>query len=333
MIIQAYAANKAKQILKPFIYKKPKLGPYSVEIVISHCGICHSDIHLIDNDWKISTYPLVPGHEIIGHVVKKGALVTGVKKGDRVGVSWQRSSCLHCDECLSGNDNTCLQKEATCVGHHGGFADRIIVDGRFIYSIPKKLDSAEAAPLLCGGATVFAPLKRYAKPHMSVAIIGIGGLGHLGLQFASAFGCEVTALSSSKGKEKEAKRFGADRFVSIKDKKALQKIGGSFDFILSTSPADLKADQLVGLLKPSGVLCFVGRPHEPLEVEVGLLISGQKSICGSTVASRDTINEMLKFAERHGIKAQIELFPFNKVNEAIARLRKNQVRYRAVLGL
>ena len=215
MTIHAHAAMAPRQTLNPFQYEPAGLGPWDVEVAITHCGICHSDIHLIDNDWGISSYPLVPGHEIIGTVEDAGAEVKHLKKGQRVGVGWQRGSCLVCEQCLKGNENLCPENRATCVGNHGGFAERIRVDSRFAFPIPDALASENAAPLLCGGATVYSPLKNYGVvPSMRIGVIGIGGLGHLALQFANAFGCEVTAFSSTPDKEKEAGLFGAHRFIA-----------------------------------------------------------------------------------------------------------------------
>ena len=181
------------------------LGPHDVEIRISHCGICHSDVHLVDGDWGMGSYPMVPGHEIVGTVAALGPEVRHLEAGARVGVGWQRGACLACESCGAGDENLCAENEATCVGHHGGFADRIRLDGRFAFPIPEGLASENAAPLLCGGATVYSPLRRWVKPSMRVGVVGIGGLGHLGLQFARAMGCEVTAISSTPDKEAEAR--------------------------------------------------------------------------------------------------------------------------------
>src|SRR5262249_6260772 len=213
-----WAATVAKEPLKPFSWEPADLGPHEVEIAVSHCGICHSDLHLIDNGWNISVYPFVPGHEIVGHVTAVGSAAGHLAVGQRVGVGWQRSACLACELCLDRHDNLCPHQTATCVGHHGGFAPRIRTDGRYAFPIPDGLDSAAAAPLLCGGATVYAPLRRHhIDATSSVGVIGIGGLGHIALLMLRAFGCEITAFSTSESKRAEAMAMGAHHFVSSKD--------------------------------------------------------------------------------------------------------------------
>lgn len=334
MTIHAQAAMASKLSLEPFQYEPAALGPHDIEIAITHCGICHSDIHLIDNDWGISSYPLVPGHEIIGTIVDAGGEVKHVKQGQRVGVGWQRSSCLVCEQCLRGDENLCAENRATCVGHHGGFAERIRVDSRFAFSIPDTLASENAAPLLCGGATVYSPMKHYGVvPSMRVGIIGIGGLGHLALQFANAFGCEVTAFSSTPEKEKEARDFGAHRFVASTNPAALKKAVCSLDFILSTVFANLDWNQYLSLLRPNGKLCFVGVPAGPIQIHIDALLGGQKSVCASVIGSRSTIREMLDFAARHDIEAMTEVMPLADVNKAIEKVRANRARYRMVLKM
>lgn len=329
MQIHAFAAKQKGGALQSFAYTEPELLPFEVLIEVTHCGLCHSDLHLIDDDWTRSVYPLVPGHEVVGNVVKKGAAVS-VALGTRVGLGWLCGCCLECPTCLSGDNQLCLKKKATCIGHHGGFADKVVADSRMVFPIPEALDSALAAPLLCAGATVYSPLKRWkVQAPQSVAVIGIGGLGHIALQFAAAFGCDVTAISSTSGKEKEARSFGANRFLSLDELKT--DFTNSFDFILSTVHADLNWNQIVSLLKPSGTLCFLGRPHNPISLDIATVLSSQRNLCGSTTANRFTTREMLLFAARHKIAPKIELFPFSKINEAIEKLRKGDVRYRIVL--
>jgi alcohol/geraniol dehydrogenase (NADP+) len=332
MTIHAHAAMAPKQALTPFSYEPAGLGPWDVEVAITHCGICRSDIHLIDNDWSVSSYPLVPGHEIIGAIEDAGAEVKHLKKDQRVGIGWQRGSCLVCEQCLKGNENLCPKNRATCVGNHGGFAERIRVDSRFVFPIPDVLASENAAPLLCGGATVYSPLKHWGiVPSMRVGVIGIGGLGHLALQFAHAFGCEVTAFSSTPDKEKEACSFGAHRFIASKNPAALKKAAGSLDFILSTVFGSLDWNAYLSLLRPNGKLCFVGVPAELIQIHVGALLGGQKSVCASVIGSRNTIREMLEFAARHEILARIEVVKMADVNAAIEKVRANKARYRMVL--
>lgn len=332
MIINCYAAMQEKNPLVNYHYEKGELGPWDVEVVISHCGVCYTDIHFIDNDMGNSTYPLVPGHEIIGKIVAAGSLVDPSRIGTRVGIGFQRSSCMACEWCNRGQENVCPKQKATCLHHPGGFAERIIVDSRFSFNIPEGLASENAAPLLCGGATVFQPMIDHGvAPLKKVGIIGIGGLGHLALQFARAFGCEVTAFTSSKSKEQEALEFGAHHVVATNDPKELQQAMNSLDFILCTVSADLDWNAFLKVLRPKGIICFVGQLEKPLVIPFKNLIRGCKTITVSSIGTRPGIQDMLNFAARHNIQAKIELFPMAQVNEAIEKVRKNQVRYRAVL--
>jgi uncharacterized zinc-type alcohol dehydrogenase-like protein len=329
--ISAFAALAAKHALVPYDYEPAPLSRVDVEIDISHCGICHSDLHLIDNDWAVSRYPLVPGHEIVGTVASAGA-DSGHAVGGRVGVGWQRSACLSCDLCKAGHENLCLQQEATCVGHMGGFARRIRIDGRFAFALPPSLDAASAAPLLCGGATVFAPLRRLgAKPGMRVGVLGIGGLGHLALRFLRAMGCETTAFTSSPDKRDEALRLGADHTASSTHAGELRAHAGRFDVILDTVPARIDWIGYLQALKPNGTLCLVGAPPGLMQFPASLLLSGQRAICGSDIGSPGAIREMLAFAAEHGISAQVEKAPMSEVNAAVQRVRENKARYRVVL--
>lgn len=332
MSIKAFAAREARGRLEAFQYDPKPLGPFDIEVKISHCGICHSDIHLIDNDWMFSQYPLVPGHEIVGHITATGSAVKHLEVGRRVGIGWQCGSCFQCDACASGNENLCASNQATCAGNFGGFADAIRVDGRFAFVIPDKLESENAAPLLCGGITVYSPLRDYdVKPHMKVGVIGIGGLGHLALQFSRAWGCDVTAISSSPDKEKEAKGFGAHHFLPLRDKAALEAAGASLDFIISTAHVDLDWRLFMSMLKPKGKLCIVGAAPGPITVSAFDLIMGRRSVCGSLIGGRMAIREMLEFAARHSIKASTELKPMSDVNDAVNKTRQGQARYRMVL--
>lgn len=332
MTIRGYAAKKPNGPLEPFQYDPKPLESHEVEVKISHCGICHSDIHLIDNDWGITDFPFVPGHEIVGTVTALGAEVQGLDKGQRVGIGWQRSACLKCEYCLRGFENLCSQLKDTCVGNHGGFAEAIRIDHRFAFPLPDGLESEYAAPLLCAGVTVYSPLVYYkVRPSMKVGVIGIGGLGHLALQFASKMGCEVTAFSSTPEKESEARGLGAHHFVYDNDSQTMEKVASTQDFILSTVNADLNWESYVDALRPGGRLCFVGVPKEAISIPVFSLIVGRNSICGSPIGSRTDIREMLDFAVLNDIKPCIETIPMSKVNEGIDRLRNNQVRYRVVL--
>ncbi len=331
MIVHAYAAMQAKESLKPFDYKSDALLPDDIEVAITHCGICHSDVHLVDNDWGISTFPLVPGHEIIGTVSAVGSAVNQFKAGQRVGIGWQCKSCLTCENCCKGEENLCLKAQGVAVAHHGGFAERVRSHARFVVPIPDALESENAAPLLCAGITVYSPLRNHnVRPNMKVGVIGIGGLGHLALQFAKAFGCDVTAFSSDASKEKEAREFGAHHFInSIKDE-ALNSYQNSFDFILSTVNVDLNWEKYVSLLRAHGTLCFVGAANR-VNVPIMSLVDGNKTICGSQIGGPLMINEMLEFAARHGIHAKTQMMPMNQAADALNLVRNNKARYRIVL--
>jgi uncharacterized zinc-type alcohol dehydrogenase-like protein len=327
----AFAALAAKQALVAYDYEPKQLAPQSVEIQISHCGICHSDLHLIDNDWSTSVYPLVPGHEIVGTVAAAG-VDCALRVGERVGVGWQRSACHQCEQCRSGNENLCPHQEATCVGHMGGFADRIRVDGRFAFPLPEGLDAASAAPLLCAGVTVFAPLRRWrVSSGARVGVIGIGGLGHLALRFLRAMDCETTAFTSSPDKSQAALALGATEVASSTNARELRALANRFDFLLCTVPARLDWISYVQTLKPNGVLCLVGAPPGLLQLPAAQLLSSQRVICGSDIGSPAAIREMLTFAKKHNIGAQVETAPLAQVNAALQRVRENRARYRIVL--
>ena len=332
MAVDCYAARSQGQALTAHRYDPSPLGAHEIEVEITHCGLCHSDIHLIDNDWGISSYPLIPGHEVIGMVRDAGPQVTGVKSGQRVGIGWQCGSCLECRWCRSGQETCCPKAQPTCIGRPGGFAKSIRIDGRFAYSIPEALDSAEAAPLLCAGITVYTPLSRYARPQSRVGVIGIGGLGHLALRFAHAFGCEVTAFSTSPDKGDEAVSLGADHFVVSNDAKAMAAAAGSLDVLLSTVTAGLDWDAWMQVLAPRGTLCLVGAAPGPMNVTSGTLITGAKSIAGSNIGDRVVMQEMLEFAARQRISASVETMPMGQVNAAIEKVKRNQARYRVVLA-
>ncbi len=330
MSIRAYAAREAGSTLTPFSYEPAPLGPFDVEIGITHCGLCHSDIHLIDNDWGVSHYPLVPGHEIVGIVRACGEQVTSLALGTRVGVGWQCASCLQCAACIRGDERHCPTHQATCVAHHGGFADAIRVDGRFAHPLPDALPAAAAAPLLCAGITVYTPLTT-VRPTDRVGVIGVGGLGHLAIRFAAAFGCEVTAFSTTPAKEAEARRFGARHFVVSSDAGQMARATATVDLLLSTVTVPLDWSAWLNVVAPKGTLWIVGASPGALNVPPMSLIVGQKAIRGSAIGNRATMREMLDFAARHNLAAQSELLPLSEVNAALRRVRENRARYRVVL--
>jgi uncharacterized zinc-type alcohol dehydrogenase-like protein len=330
--IQGLAAHAAGAELLPFRYDPGQLGMHEVEIGITHCGICHSDIHLISNDWGMSQYPFIPGHEVIGTVTATGSEVRSFKPGERVGLGWQSNSCGECEWCTRGLENLCPQSEATCVHRNGGYANRVRANARFVAKIPDGLPSEQAAPLLCGGITVYNPMRDHGiNPSSRVGVIGIGGLGHLAIQFARVFGAEVTAFSSSASKEDEARALGAHRFVNTRESKAMKEAAGTQDFILSTANVDQDWGVYIQALRPTGTLCFVGVPPSPVSLHAFPLIAGTRAITGSPIGSPNRLREMLDVASRHGVKAQTEAFPMSKANDAIEKVKKNKVRYRAVL--
>ena len=331
-MIHAYAAFAPGQNLQPYEYDPGPLHPGEVEIRVAHCGICHSDLSMLDNAWGISSYPLVPGHEVVGTISALGSDVVGMELGQRVGLGWHASYCMHCDPCLSGDHNLCAQAQGTIVGHHGGFADKVRANAASVIPLPDGVDYANAGPMFCGGITVFNPLVQYRlSPLARVGVIGIGGLGHLALQFLRAWGCEVTAFTSSDSKREEALHLGAHHTLDSRSPEALAEAANRFDLILATVNVKLDWNAYVATLKPKGRLHFVGATLEPLDVAVFPLIGGQRSISGTPVGSPVTMRHMLDFAVRHRITPVTEHFPIEQVNEAIAYLRAGKARYRIVL--
>lgn len=307
------------------------LGDEEVEVAVEHCGLCHSDLSILNNDWGISQFPAILGHEIVGRITALGPNAKGLKIGQRVGLGWTSGSCMHCRQCMSGNHHLCAQLQLTIVGHRGGFASHVRSHWAWVLPLPEKLNFADAGPLLCGGVTVFSPLVMHAKPTDRVGIIGIGGLGHMAVQFAAAYGCDVTAFTSNESKFDEAKSFGANHVVSSKDSDAIKKLAGSFDLLISTVNVKLDWDALIGTLAPKGRIHVVGAVLEPIPVSAFSLIIGQRSISGSLTGAPATISTMLDFAARHDIAPQTEHFPMSNINEAFARLESGKARYRIVL--
>lgn len=331
-MIHAYAAHKPGEALKPFEYDPGELGREEVEIDVQYCGICHSDLSMLSNDWGMTNYPIVPGHEVIGTIAAIGDGVKRLNVGQKVGLGWNSSSCMMCEWCMSGNHNLCLTAEGTIVGRFGGFADKVRAHEAWAIPLPEGLDELSAGPLFCGGITVFNPIVQFdIKSTDKVGVIGIGGLGHMALQFLHAWGCDVTAFSGSADKESEAKELGANHFVNSRDPEALKAVENSFDLILCTANADLDWSTYIACLRPKGRLHFVGVAPNPVSSQVFPLISGQKSISGSPLGAPSTTAKMLDFASRHAIAPIIEVFSFDQVNEALDRLRSGKARYRIVL--
>ncbi len=332
MKIKAYAADKQGAELKPFEYEVSELASDEVEIKVEYCGICHSDLSMLDNEWGMTQYPFVPGHEVVGTIAAIGSNVKTLSLGQRVGLGWYSRSCMTCHSCMSGDHNLCASTESTIVGRYGGFADKVRAHYAWAVPLPEELNPESAGPLFCGGITVFNPIVQFdIKPTDKVGVIGIGGLGHMALGFLHSWGCDVTAFSSDPSKEKEVKELGANHFINSKDPEALKSVANSFDFIISTVSADLDWSIYISLLKPKGRLHFVGVAPSPVASHVFPLITGQKSISGSPLGSPATTAKMLDFAARHEIEPVVEIYPFSEVNEAMARLKSGKARYRIIL--
>ncbi len=329
-----YRAWVAKEAKRPMVLETVEVGPLEpeeVEVAVEHCGVCHSDVSVLNNEWGISQYPAILGHEIVGRVTATGPKAKGISVGQHVGIGWNSGSCMHCRPCMSGNQNLCAQAQPTIIGHGGGFATQVRSHWAWVFPLPEGLDPAEAGPLFCGGVTVFSPLASFARPIDRVGVIGIGGLGHMAVKFAAAWGCDVTAFTSSENKFEEAKRLGANQVVSTKDSAAIGKLGGSLDLLISTVNVKLDWDRMIGALAPQGRLHVVGAVLEPIPVAAFSLIMKRISVSGSPTGSPTEIASMLDFAARHNVLPQNEHYPMSSINEAFARLESGKARYRIVL--
>ncbi len=334
MQVQAYAAKAAKESLQPFAFDLGELGPEEVDVRVTHCGICHTDVAMVDNEWGMSIYPVVPGHEIVGTVAAVGSNVTRLKVGQRVGVGALCGSCMQCEWCEGGKQHVCAQVAGTVMGaHKGGFGTAVRVNNwRFAHPIPDAIASEHAGPLMCAGTTVFTPLLRYhVRATDRVAVVGIGGLGHLAVQYLARMGCEVTAISSTHDKDEQAHGFGAKHFIATRGTEELGKAARSFDFILSTVTADMPWDLYMAALRPGGKLCMVGIPDKAISLSPWSVIAGEKSLVGGQPGSLDETQAMLAFTALHGIKPMIETFPMADANAALEHTRQGRARYRAVL--
>jgi len=309
-------------------------GPLSdeeVEVVVEHCGLCHSDLSVFNNEWGVSQFPAVLGHEVIGRITALGTSTKARTVGQRVGIGWFSGSDMHCRQCMSGNHHLCPRVQPTIIGHRGGFASHVRAHWAWTIPLPDKLNFADAGPLLCGGITVFNPLAMYAKPTDRVGVIGIGGLGHMAVKFAAAYGCDVTAFTSSESKFDEARGFGASHVVSSRDSAAIKKLGGTFDLLISTVNVKLDWDAMINALAPNGRLHIVGAVVEPIPVSAPAIFLQQRTVSGSPTGSPVAIETMLDFASRHNISPQTEHYPMSRINDAFARLESGKARYRIVL--
>jgi uncharacterized zinc-type alcohol dehydrogenase-like protein len=331
-MIKAYAAFEAGGKLKAYEYDPGILADHDVEIAVDYCGICHSDLSMLNNEWGITQYPFVPGHEVAGTISALGKHVSKFNIGDRVGLGWHSGYCNDCNTCLEGDHNLCSSAQGTLIGRHGGFADKVRAQATSVVALPDGLSSEKAGPLFCGGVTVYNPMVQFdLKPTAKVAVIGIGGLGHMALKFLNAWGCEVTAFTSSEAKRTEALELGAHKTLNSRDSDELASVARSFDLVLSTVNVKLDWGRYVRTLKSKGRLHFLGAVIEPVEVSVPALMGGQRSISSSPVGSPAVISQMLEFAVRHNIEPEVEVFDFANVNAAIERLEKGSPRYRVVL--
>ncbi|MEM7103474.1 MAG: NAD(P)-dependent alcohol dehydrogenase [Bacteroidota bacterium] len=330
--VNAYVAHEQGGTLQPFQYQLPELSSTDVDIKISYCGICHSDYSMLKNDWGITKYPFVPGHEIVGEVFAVGDEVKNLKPGDLVGLGWNSASCMHCYQCMDGSHHLCGNIEGTIVGRHGGFADHVRCHWSWAIPLPEGIDISKAGPLLCGGITVFNPLMiADVRPTDTVGVIGIGGLGHMALKFLNKWGCEVIAFSSNPAKKDQILAMGATRVVNSTDPEELKSIRGKLNFILNTTNVSLNWNSYLKALAPKGVFHNVGAVLKPMSIPGSSLMSGEKSMSASPLGSPALTRTMLDFCVRHDIYPMVEEFPMSKVNEAFDHLESGKARYRIVL--
>ncbi|AHK31908.1 mycothiol-dependent formaldehyde dehydrogenase [Rhodococcus opacus PD630] len=340
MRVNAYAAPAAGQPLAPTTIERRDVGPNDVLIEIQYAGICHSDIHTVNGDWGPQPFPVVPGHEIVGIVAEVGADVTRHKVGDRVGVGCLVNSCGHCTNCQGGDEQYCangmvptyagVDRDGTTT--QGGYSTHVVVDADYVLSVPQSLDPAAAAPLLCAGITTYAPLRRWgAGPGKKVAIVGLGGLGHMAVKIAHALGAEVTVLSQTLKKQEDGLRLGADAYHATSDPTTFEQLAGRFDLIINTVSASIDPNAYLGLLAVDGTLVNVGAPAEPLSLHVMSLIGGRRNFAGSMIGGIALTQEMLDFCATHNIGSDIEVIPADKINQAYERVLASDVRYRFVI--
>jgi uncharacterized zinc-type alcohol dehydrogenase-like protein len=330
--VNAYASSDVGGKLNPFQYELPELGTDQVDIKVHYCGICHSDLSMLNNEWGMTQYPFVPGHEIVGEVIAVGSDVKSIEPGNLVGLGWNSASCMHCKQCMDGSHHLCDTVEGTIVGRHGGFADTVRSHWSWAIPLPEGIDLKKAGPLLCGGITVFNPiLLAGVKATDRVGVIGIGGLGHMALKFLNKWGCEVVAFSSNPGKKDQIMAMGATKIVNSRDEKELESIAGSLDFILNTTNVTLDWNSYLTALAPKGRFHNVGAVLEPLAIPAFSLIMGEKSVAGSPLGSPALTLKMLEFCVRHDIYPMVEEFPLSEVNEAMDHLEQGKARYRIVL--
>jgi uncharacterized zinc-type alcohol dehydrogenase-like protein len=342
LTVNAYAATSATEPLTPTAIDRRDLGSHDVLIEIKYCGICHSDIHHVRGEWGEAHYPVAPGHEIAGIVAEVGAEVTRHAPGDRVGVGCMVDSCGECSSCRRGEEQYCLEGSTLTYGSigedgrltQGGYSTHIVVAEDFVVKVPEGLELDVAAPLLCAGITTYSPLRHWgAGPGRKVAVVGLGGLGHMAVKLAHAMGAEVTVLSQSLKKHDDGLRLGADHYYATSDPDTFERLAGSFDLIVNTVSATIDLDAYLALLAVDGVMVNVGAPAEPLSLTVFSLIMGRRSFAGSVIGGIRETQEMLDFCAEHHIGADIEVIPADKINEAYERVLASDVRYRFVIDI
>jgi alcohol dehydrogenase (NADP+) len=340
---KGYAAQSATSPIAPFSFERRNPGPHDVHLEISHCGVCHTDIHMSRNEWGGSLYPMVPGHEIIGTVRQVGSEVTKFSPGDRVGVGCFVDSCRTCPSCNEGLESYCENQFTGTYNsvardgvtpNYGGYSNQIVVDERFVLKISDKIDPAAAAPLLCAGITTYSPLRHWkVGPGQKVGVVGLGGLGHMALKFAHSFGAHVVCFTTSSGKAADAKRLGADEVILSTSPEEMTKAAGTFNFILDTVSAPHDLNAYLTLLKRDGTMCLVGVPTEAAPVHAFSLVGGRRRLVGSLVGGLPETQEMLDYCAEHGISSDVEIIPMAKINEAYDRMLKSDVKYRFVIDM
>ncbi|MFK7978115.1 MAG: NAD(P)-dependent alcohol dehydrogenase [Halioglobus sp.] len=342
MDVNAYAMLSPGSALEPCTITRRDPGPEDVLVELLYCGICHTDIIVAEGETNADNFPLVPGHEMVGKVVQAGASVSGLAAGDLVGIGCIADSCRSCNPCGDGDEHYCdtgfsmtfNSQDTAGERTYGGYSSHYTINARYAIPIPSGLDPAAAAPLLCGGITVYTPLKRHGiGPGKKVGVLGLGGLGHLAIKMGTAMGAETVMLTSSPSKISDAKLLGASEAILTSDEEALAAAQGSFDLIIDTISGPHNADSYMPLLAREGVLAFVGAPGKPLEFEITNLLRGDRSISGSLIGGIPKTQEMLAFCAEHGITAEIEMVNMEQVNEAWQRIEDNDVKYRFVLDL
>jgi uncharacterized zinc-type alcohol dehydrogenase-like protein len=331
--VRAWVARESGDTLTPFEFQLGTLEASEVEIAVEHCGLCYSDLAAMNSEWGPSSYPIVPGHEVIGRVSALGSAALGLRVGQRVGLGWWAESCSHCAPCVRGEQNFCVTRKPTIVGRYGGFASHVRAHWSWCIPLPEALDPALSGPLMCGGITVFSPfLLHDIKPVHRVGVVGIGGLGHMAVRFARAWGCEVTAFTSKAEKCEEALRLGAHRALVHTDANALKAMTQSLDFLLVTVRKPVDWSGLINTLAPDGRMHLVGVPNEAVPIDVRPhLIMWRRTVSGSSTGSPSLLTTLLSFAARHQLAPEVERFPMARINEAIQHLRSGKARYRVVL--